>query len=548
MIRLLTTKLIAVVLLGVSALNAMAGDVALVIGNRGYHRWSPAFFAERAANAADALRRAGYTVISGGDLSIESTRRTLHLLGERLGDADRLVIVLNGHFAHSASDSWFLPVDAFTPNPISLNYEGLSLNLLLDIAAARPGRAALFLGLPAGGMATTGGIQPGIGDLDIPQGVFVARGTPVDIALTVGRDFLAPGAGLASALAAAPRSVIGSGYISDASSLSAGGPVAGGGTPEEGYWQAVLDIGNETAMRAYLNAWPNGAHVGEAQAWLDAQIVRTPEDIAREQEAALNLNREARKAIQENLTLLGYNTRGIDGVFGRGSRSAIMAWQRDQGIEVSGYLKAGQINRLDRMARAKARELADEARRKQQQMEDADRKYWVDSGAAAGSEQGLRRYLRNYPDGLYADIAELRLKAIQDDKSNRLNAQEKRVWEQVEAQDTAEAYQDYLNRYPNGAFAEDARDRLQKLEDQEERKAETAAARAEEDALRLNDFGRSLIERQLAKIGFDPGPVDGKFDRKTRKAIRQFQRGRNLPVTGFLTRDTVVRLVAEAGR
>ncbi len=548
MIRLLTTKLIAVMLLAVSTLTAMAGDVALVIGNRGYQRWSPAFFAERAGNAADALRRAGYTVISGGDLTIESTRRTLHILGDRLGDADRLVIVLNGYFAHSASDSWFLPVDAFTPNPISLNYEGLSLNLLLEIAAARPGGAAVFLGSPSGGMTTTGGIQAGLGDLDIPQGVFVARGTPVDIALTVGRDFLAPGAGLASALAAAPDSVIGSGYISDASSLSAGGPVAGGGSAEEGYWQAVLDIGNDKAMRAYLNAWPNGAHAAEAQDWLDAQVVRTPIDIAREQESALNLNREARKAIQENLTLLGYNTRGIDGVFGRGSRSAITAWQRDQGIEVSGYLKAGQINRLDRMARARARELADEARRRQQEMEDADRKFWVDSGAAANNEQGLRRYMRNYPDGLFADVAEIRLRAIQQAKGNRLSVQEKRVWERAEAQGTAAAYQDYLNRYPGGAFADDARDNLQKLEDQESHKAETAAARAEEDALRLNDFGRSLIELNLAKVGFDPGPMDGKFDRQTRKAIRQFQRGRNLPVTGYLNRDTVVRLVAEAGR
>lgn len=548
MIRLLTTKLIAVMLLAVSALTAMAGDVALVIGNRGYQRWSPAFFAERAANAADALRRAGYTVISGNDLNIDNTRRTLHLLAERMDDADRLVIVLNGYFAHSASDSWFLPVDAFTPNPISLNYEGLSLNLLLEIAASRPGKAALFLGAAPGGMATSGGIRAGIGQLDIPQGVFVARGRPADIAMTVGRDFLAPGAGLASALAAAPDAVIGSGYISDASSLSAGGAAAGGGSTEDGYWQAVQDLRTEKAMRAYLDAWPDGAYASEAQRWLDARNARTPADIAREQEAALNLNRGARKAIQENLTLLGYNTRGIDGVFGRGSRSAIAAWQRDQGIEVSGYLKAGQINRLDRMARQKARALADEARRKQQQLEDADRRFWADSGAASGNEQGLRRYLRKYPDGLYADIAELRLQAIQEDKRNRLNAQEKRLWDQAEAQDTREAYQDYLNRYPNGAFADDARDKLQKLENQDDRKAEVEAARAEEKELRLNDFGRSLVERQLAKVGLDPGPVDGKFDRQTRKAIRQFQRGRNLPVTGYLTRQTVVRLVAEAGR
>ena len=42
----------------------------------------------------------------------------------------------------------------------------------------------------------------------------------------------------------------------------------------------------------------------------------------------------------------------------------------------------------------------------------------------------------------------------------------------------------------------------------------------------------------------DPGQVDGKFTKKTRKAIRQFQRARRLPVTGYVSRNTMVRLMA----
>ncbi|MFT6223098.1 MAG: peptidoglycan hydrolase-like protein with peptidoglycan-binding domain, partial [Paracoccaceae bacterium] len=41
--------------------------------------------------------------------------------------------------------------------------------------------------------------------------------------------------------------------------------------------------------------------------------------------------------------------------------------------------------------------------------------------------------------------------------------------------------------------------------------------------------------------------ADGEFDRDTRKAIRRFQRDRELPVTGFMDEATVVRMLSDAG-
>ena len=55
------------------------------------------------------------------------------------------------------------------------------------------------------------------------------------------------------------------------------------------------------------------------------------------------------------------------------------------------------------------------------------------------------------------------------------------------------------------------------------------------------------MQRVLDQLGYDPGPVDGVMGRKTRAAIRLFQEGAELPVTGEPT-DLVLRaLYAEAG-
>ncbi len=40
------------------------------------------------------------------------------------------------------------------------------------------------------------------------------------------------------------------------------------------------------------------------------------------------------------------------------------------------------------------------------------------------------------------------------------------------------------------------------------------------------------IQERLARLGYRPGPVDGRLGMKTRMAIRQFQKDRGLPATG----------------
>ncbi len=529
--------------------TTVAADSALVIGNRNYRHADWIYDANKVLSAAQRLRRAGYSVMTGRDLSAGQTRQVLGGLLAELEEAERVVIILSGHFVHSGKDTWFVPVDASAPDLASIGYQGLSLNTLLELAALKPGRAAIFLGRGTRQIDVGHGLTAGIGVLDIPQGVFVATGTPKDIDLTVRRDFLGEGTGFASALANAPDSVQGQGFISDSGALvpDQGPDYDPEVLLEDGYWQAVQDMNTQRAVISYLNAYPNGRYAAEAQEWLDARTVKTPQDEAREAEEALNLSRTARRAIQEDLSLLGYDTRGIDGIFGPGTRGAIRNWQRDQGVEAFGYLKRGQITKLNRQAERRAAELAEEARKKQLELEAADRAFWRSSGGAEGRERGLRRYLRRYPDGLFADVALIRLEAIEQQKRDNARAAERDAWDYAGNENTIAAYEAYLQSYPKGVFANEAKARLADLREKEARKAEIAAAKQAEADLDLNVLARTLIEGQLIALGFDAGAPDGKFDKDTRRAIRRFQRARGFPVTGYLDRQSLVRLIAEAG-
>ncbi|MEP3048672.1 MAG: L,D-transpeptidase [Roseibium sp.] len=56
-----------------------------------------------------------------------------------------------------------------------------------------------------------------------------------------------------------------------------------------------------------------------------------------------------------------------------------------------------------------------------------------------------------------------------------------------------------------------------------------------------------VLQRLLNDMGFNAGPVDGVPGRKTRTAIRLYQEGAELPVTGNITDALVAQVHAEAG-
>ncbi|MEX0923278.1 MAG: caspase family protein [Rhodovibrionaceae bacterium] len=72
-----------------------------------------------------------------------------------------------------------------------------------------------------------------------------------------------------------------------------------------------------------------------------AALPKPPEiDPAEQAELALNLNRNDRRELQAALTALGFDTNGVDGFFGPGTRAAIQGYQGAKGAERTGYLTA----------------------------------------------------------------------------------------------------------------------------------------------------------------------------------------------------------------
>lgn len=112
----------------------------------------------------------------------------------------------------------------------------------------------------------------------------------------------------------------------DARVGSAGTPLETLAAPDESAPEVVATVEEEAPVEETLSPENNLPELG-----------------TKSSEARMELARDDRREIQRRLTLMNYDTRGVDGVFGPGSRSALKAWQRDSGIPISGYLNLNQL-------------------------------------------------------------------------------------------------------------------------------------------------------------------------------------------------------------
>lgn len=538
------------------AATAEAETVALVIGNEDYRNFRDVGNADRVPDIADALSGAGVEVITGRNASGDELARGLARFEQSALDSDTLIVVLAGRFVHSATETYFLPVDATVTSLSELERsDAISLDLLNGYLATRPGRAMLVLATEDAGRDRTGPfLDPGVGNLtSVPQGVTLVQGDVNDVRRFL-RDVLSePGTRLDEAEDVQVSGFAPDGLVILAEDAAAGtdtGTTSGSTSDEEARrqdihdWRDALDQDTAEAYRAYLSGHPDGAFADQARTRL-AEVAQSPEDSAESDEDDLALDRDARREIQRDLSILDYNTRGIDGIFGAGTRSAISAWQGDQGFEVTGYLTARQIDRLDEQALRRAAELEAEAERRRQQLEAEDRAYWQETGARGG-EARYRAYLGRYPDGEYAQDARDALDVIEREKRRETSARDTAAWDEARQADTIRAYRQYLDEMPDGRFRDEAQDRIAVLRNAQSQ--ENRAAQQEENALNLNPITRRVVEQRLAQAGYDPGTVDGVFDDRTRRAIRRYQASRGLPQTGYLTEAVVVRLLADSVR
>jgi hypothetical protein len=201
--------------------------------------------------------------------------------------------------------------------------------------------------------------------------------------------------------------------------------------------------------------------------------------------------------------------------------------------------------RLALQADRRNAELEEEARLRRLETERRDRSYWASSGAQ-GDEAGLRAYLERYPDGVFAEVANARLRPFDEARRRQAQVRDRADWDAAERVDTVAAYRGYMQANPQGAFLEQARARTRELEFVDQNSAALQAAQRNEERLGLNDSTRRLVEDRLTKLGLKPGRVDGEFDEATRRAIRRYQDARRLQKTGYLNQATLVRILADS--
>ncbi|PRY24259.1 putative peptidoglycan binding protein [Aliiruegeria haliotis] len=525
-----------------SASDALA-DRALVIGapeeeRRGLLRGSGT------PDVAQALRDSGFTVITADAGSVEAMRSALSEFMDGLGDESRAVVHLSGQFVRGAGQAWLLEDGAERSDLATVGNVGLSLDGVLTIAGRVPGAAVVALGVEEGGASPGDGLRSGVAFTAIPQGVTLARGAPEDVARFVASELLEEGRSIPDAIDAA-REITGRGFLSRQSAFLPLGeerPIAppDAAEVERAIWQATRAQDTVAGYRGYLKRYPDGFFADDAKKAIDA-IQTEPNRVARQSEEALELSRSARREIQQQLTLLGYQPRGVDGIFGSGTRAAITRFQEKAGFPDTGYLDARQIERLSLLAERRQAELEADAARVALEREKRDREAWATLGK--GDEADLRTYLERYPDGLFVAIAKQRLSVIEAENRAAEEALDRADWDRAAAAGTVSAYRAYLKAHPKGSFAGEARERLDALGTAESEAV--VAARAAEAQLGLNAVTRMLVERQLDEMGHKPGAVDGTFDDQTRSAIRRFQRQHGMSVTGYMSTDVVARMLAD---
>lgn len=520
-----------------------AGGLALVIANDSYDHAPDLRGAEQVLDLTATLETAGFQVVSGRNLTTEEMRAQLagSFAQLRRDGAERVIVVLAGHFVHSRSGAWFLGVDADEPGLALADAAGLRLDVIMEIASGASDAAQIWLAgadLSRGryGEGLDGGLPP---RLLVPQGVGVVRG-PVPQVVQGARAILRPGAVL-SDVVDQTRGLNGEGTISPLVPFLPAGfaPMA---RADRQAWADAQQEDTEAAYQTYLDRFPNGLNAQAARGAID-RLRNTPERI----EENLALTRDERRAIQRDLTTMGFDTRGIDGIFGPGTRGAIRGWQRGNDLDDTGFLTREQVMQLAAHAIRRTAEQEAEERARRDAAERADREFWNATGAGA-DEAGLRSYLDRYPQGIFAGLARERLEQME---STRRQRQDRAAWEQARRRDTVDAYESYLVAWPEGAFTAQALARIDELDpptDTDDGDQAQANARAVEDALGLTGPTRVLIEQRLARMGFDPGATDGAFDTQSRQAIEQAQAHFDLEVTGYVTQQLITMMLSDTLR
>lgn len=317
---------------------AVAADLALVIGNHAYREAPDALSAEADARAvAETLETHGYDVTSGIDLDRDEMRRHIAAFAEQLddGEADRVVVFYSGHALRSDGVSYLAPVDQGNGSVVEAMMDGVPLDLLLRLAGQAPGAAVAFIdAAQLDSFEAEPFAAPGLAEIAAPEGVLVVSAA-------------APGRAI-------PRSSTGQSAFGQQVVDDFLAPGVRVGTAVNGLRAPARATGDtETSLALVQEPDDSAESRDRSDAPAETQAPDTPEpDPGAAAEDRLDLTRAERRRVQANLTALGYDTRGVEGIFGPGTRTAVERWQQANDLPPTGYLTSAQVALLDQQAPA----------------------------------------------------------------------------------------------------------------------------------------------------------------------------------------------------
>ena len=361
--------------------------VALVIGNAAYLNTAPLNNPSNdAMDVSSTLQRLGFDVVDGRDLDKRSMERLIRQFAVKLSGADVALFFYAGHGLQVGGQNYLVPTDARLASEGDVDFESLSLNLVLKqmereaktslivLDACRDNPLARNLARTMG----TRSVQIGQGLAEVRTGVgtliafstqpgYVAldgsgRNSPYTEALLKYAEV--PGKDVSAVLVEVRNDVLkatggkqvpwehtsltGQVYLR---TLAVPAPGADAGTPktydkelEVAFWTSVKDSKSPAVVEAYIERYPNGTFAGLARV-LVAQLkeqakVRESKPIERADEPQTKIaalpTPDARpqpppgsdpqvlaRALQTELKRVGCDPGAVDGRWGSKAKEAL---------------------------------------------------------------------------------------------------------------------------------------------------------------------------------------------------------------------------------
>ena len=401
----LVSSMVSALLLLVAAVSAQAaGRVALVVGNSDYaHIGRLPNPTNDAADVGAALRRLGFEVTVTENAGLSVLTGALRTFTRRSESADVALVFYAGHGMEMDGVNYLLPVDARLERDTDVRYETVTLD---DVLASTSGAGLRLVILDAcrnnplarsmRRSARTRSVSNGsLGDLNedlLGDETLVAYSAAAGTTADDGEGRNSP---YASALLA---------HLEDPVDI---------GVMFRRVRARVLSATNDRQRPHEYSSLLREHYLGVAGG---GGALAGP---TASSEAALGLDRAARRALQRRLAAAGFDPGAPDGMFGPATRASIRSWQASYGLSATGYLDAAQAEALR-------------------------------TGASPG------------PAPVTAPAGSADPVVVAGGLPDPVRAQQETVfWESIEDSTNPADYEAYLETWPSGTFAALARNRLE---------------------------------------------------------------------------------------